>query len=71
MKVKHRLPQLMAEHKIRTVSEFSAKAGYSYFKLNRFYNNEHKHLDPDLIAAVCKTLNIKIEDLLYLEKEGA
>lgn len=71
MKVKHRLPQLMADNKIRTVSELAIKSNYDYFKLNRFYKNEHKHLDPELVAAVCKALNAEISDLLYLEKEGA
>lgn len=71
MIVKHRLPEIMAKHKIRTISDLSARVGYSYFKLNRFYNNDYKHIDPELIAAVCKSLNLKIEDLLYIEQEGA
>lgn len=67
MEVKHRLPQLMAQHKIRTVSDLSVRASYGYHKLNRFYRNEHKTLDPELIAALCKVFKCDISELLYLE----
>lgn len=69
MKVKHRLPILMATKGIRSVSELARLIGYEdqYKALHRFYNYKNKTLDPELLAAICSTLECNIDDLLYLE----
>jgi len=67
MKVKHKLKILMAMKEIKHLTQLSELSGVSYKKLYLFANNKDKFLDPELIVAVCKTLECDIADLLYLE----
>jgi putative transcriptional regulator len=68
IKVKHRLPILMAERDIKSVVQLSEKTGIDYRTLYNFYSYVHKKLDPQLIVILCQTLRCEIGDLLYLKE---
>jgi len=68
IKVRHRLPILMAEREIKSVAMLSEKSGIDYRTLYNFYSYVHKKLDPQLIITLCETLKCDIGDLLCLKE---
>lgn len=75
MIVKNRLPVLMAEKGIRSVSALHRTIqdrGYTMSRrtLDKFYNGDSNRLDFDTLATLCVVLDCSIEDILYLDKEG-
>lgn len=74
MEVKNRLSIVMAEKRIRSVSELhrmiqSQGLVMSRRTLDKFYNNESNRIDYDTLATLCKVLECDIGQLLYLEGE--
>ncbi len=68
-KVKNNIYVLMAKKDIRALTTLSEKAEVSYRKLHNFATNQQKYIDPDMLGAICNTLDCEIGDLITLEKE--
>jgi DNA-binding Xre family transcriptional regulator len=72
VKVRHNLPVLMAQRKIKSLMELSRKSGIEYPTLYNFNTYVHKKIDPEIVVHLCETLDCSIGQLFYLEddKEG-
>lgn len=71
MKVKHRLPILMAISGVKSLAELSRLTNIPKTQIVRFANYKAKFLDPELLAAVCKVLDCSIEQLLYIDGQAS
>jgi len=70
MKVRNRLPELMARERIKSVKQLSRLTGISYPTLYNFYNEKYETFNAQLIKRLCEFFNCEIGDLLYLEREN-
>lgn len=71
MKIRNRLKDLMEEKGIKTVAELSKDTGIYYGTLLNFYHQKYENFNPVIVAALCKALDCKINDLLELTDHKA
>lgn len=71
MKVISNLPQLMAEKRIKNISEISRETGISRITLTDLYENkEVSRIYATTITRLCEFFECEIGDLLIYEREG-
>lgn len=69
MKVKTRLPHLMAEKRMNNISELARETGLTRITLTKLYNDEITRIEFETIAKLCHYFNCDVKDLLYLDEE--
>ena len=68
--IKNRLPVLMAENGIKTMTELSEKTGLDKNTISNWYNQKLKRYSTDTLNTLCNFFNCQIGDLLiYVPEE--
>lgn len=68
--IKNRLPVLMAENGIKTMTELSAKTGLDKNTISNWYNQKLKRYSTDTLNTLCNFFNCQVGDLLiYVQEE--
>ena len=62
--IKNRLPVLMAENGIKTMTELSEKTGLDKNTISNWYNQKLKRYSTDTLNTLCDFFNCQIGDLL-------
>ena len=68
MAIRNNLRVIMAQRKVKSITQLSKKIGYHQATIRNFESGLHKRVDAGLIEAICKELNCDLQDLLYIEK---
>jgi len=68
MIIKTRLPQLMADKKIRVISQLAKEVDLDRRTITALYDGTNKGIDYDTLLKLCIFFECGIGDLLYVEK---
>ena len=66
--IKSKLPQLMADEKIRSISELSRITKLNRRTLTNLYDEKSNGIDFSTLEALCKYFNCQVGDILYWEE---
>lgn len=66
--IKNRLPQFMAEKRIRSISQLAKSVELDRRTLTAIYDEKNKGIEYDTLIKLCTFFNCEIGDLLYLER---
>jgi putative transcriptional regulator len=65
--IKNRLPQYMADKKIRSISQLAKVVDLDRRTITALYDETNKGIDYDTLMKLCTFFNCEIGDLLYIE----
>lgn len=68
MPIISRLPQLMADKKIRSINKLSKEVGVGTPALYRLYDGSNVRIDYNTIEALCKFFGCQVGDILVYEE---
>lgn len=66
--IKNRLPQLMADKKIRSISQLAKDVELDRRTITAIYDETNKGIDYDTLMKLCNFFNCEVGDLLYIER---
>jgi putative transcriptional regulator len=67
--IKNRLAILMAEHGIKTMTEFSDKTGLDKNTISNWYNQKVTRFSSETLEIMCEFFNCQVGDLLVFVPE--
>ena len=71
MQLKNNIRVLMAQQGYKSLQEFANKNNLSYYMVRKLTNNETNSIDIQLLMDLCAAFDCGVDDLIYVEKEGA
>jgi DNA-binding Xre family transcriptional regulator len=68
MELHSKIKTLVIDRGYNSLSDFSEKKEVSYYLLRRLASNKSNSIDKPFLIDVCKKLDCKIDDLLFLKE---
>lgn len=70
MKIKNRLPALMGEKRVKSITQLSKDTGLSTSTLYNFYHERYETFNGELVKTLCIYFGCQVGDLLFLGEDG-